>query len=140
MRLPQNSTVFSFNKKRFTKYQPKSEIMKIFETVRNNLKFIGYTDNRYPFTTRQMLLLLQSCLGTFSIGVQLFYYASTSGEYMNCIFMFMVGILAFMSEVSTALKMPTIFIFIRSFENIIGQSELVCLHKLYAYKSMFNSL
>lgn len=97
--------------------------MKIAQIVQKNLASIGYRADLRPFNKQQLWILLERMLILVSLFVYLFHVATTFRQYMDAIFMTTVGILMYISLVSTIAGMETIFILIDEMEQIINESE-----------------
>lgn len=111
----------SMNKKEILSFTP----MKIFQTVQKHLASIGYRANQNPFNLQQLTIIFMGILAIFSQCVYLFFIANTTKEFLDSILMTTIGILVFISNLSTVHKTATIFIFIDSVEKGIHGSMLL---------------
>lgn len=98
--------------------------IEIAQTNKRHLASIGYRANLRPFHTEQLWLLFERLATLFSQIIHMLYVANTARQYMETIFMIFVGILMYISLVSTFIEMPTIFILIGQMEQVINESEL----------------
>ena len=96
--------------------------MKPFQTVKSKLSALGYCANKRPFNRIQLIFLLKSVLANISFGVYLFYVADAPKEFLDSIFMFTVGILILISDISTISKTTIIFEFIAYGEKVANKS------------------
>lgn len=97
--------------------------MKIFQIVQNDLASIGYRANESPLNNDILSYGFKNISFTICGLVYLCRIAETPEEFMDSIFVITVGILVFISFVSTVQKMATIFIFIDETEKFINGSE-----------------
>lgn len=97
--------------------------MKLFESVKSKLARIGYNANQRAFNTEQLIFLLKKALVNTLVGVYLFHVANTPKEFLESIFMFTVGILALIANLSTIYKTATIFKFIEYGEELVNERE-----------------
>lgn len=104
--------------------------MKIAQTTKRYLASMGYRVDLRPFHKHQLWLLFERPFTLFLQLVYVLHVAKTSREYMESIFMLMVGILMYVSLVSTIIKMPTIFILIDDMERVINQSEFFTIYSI----------
>lgn len=98
--------------------------MKIAQTVKMNLISIGYRVDLRPFHIEQLWLLFERMLTLILQFVYFIYGANTPREDMELYFTLFVGILMYISLVSTIIEMPTIFLFIDNIKQVINESEL----------------
>lgn len=98
--------------------------MKLFQTVRKNLTIIGIAEDAQSFNKRLKLISVLGASALFSVYVHLFYVAKTPKEYMNSMFIAMVGSLHVISAISIALKKKTIYSFMNEVEIVIQSSKL----------------
>lgn len=97
--------------------------MKIAQTVKRHLASMGYKVDQRPFHTEQLRLLFERLLTLILQLVHAIHVANTPRQYMETIFMIMVGTSLYISLVSTIVEMPTIFILIDDMEEVINASE-----------------
>lgn len=97
--------------------------MKIFQTVQKHLAAIGYRPNQRPFNGDILRQCVKCVLFTTAQFVYLFYFAKTPAEFINSIFVAAIGVLVFLSFLSTNWKMDIIFIFIEETEEVINGSK-----------------
>lgn len=97
--------------------------MKIAKEVKRNLASIGYRIDQRPFHKEQLWLLFERMLTLLLQFVHALYIANTPREFMETIFMIMVGILMYITLVSTINEMTTIFAVIEDMEQVINESK-----------------
>lgn len=97
--------------------------MKIAQTAKRYLASAGYRVDLRPFHEYQIYLLIERISALVLQLVDVLYIANTSKKYMEAYFMLMVGILMYISLVSTIIEMPTIFTLIDNMERVINGSE-----------------
>lgn len=97
--------------------------MKIFETVQKHLASIGYAVHQSPFNIQQLRIICMGIMTIFMQCVYLFCIANTTKEFMDSILMTTAGILVFISNLSTAHKTATIFIFIERISKVVNESK-----------------
>ena len=99
--------------------------MKIFKTVQKHLASLGYIKNQSSLNIRQLSICFLSIVAIISLSLYLFCFANTQKEFMDSIFMTVSGVLVFISNLSTANKLTTIFIFIDRTEQVINESKFL---------------
>lgn len=100
--------------------QPK---MRIAQTVKRHLASLGYRVDLRPFHKQQVWLLVERMVNVILQVIYVLYVAKTSREYMETYFMIAVGILMYITLVSTIMEMPNIFILIDDMEQVIHESK-----------------
>lgn len=104
--------------------------MKILQTVKKCLALEGYCANRGAFNRLQLWIGFKCIVGLFFQTSYLFFgLPKTPKEYMDSIFMSMVGITVFISFVSTVFKTEKIFEFMEKIEEIVNAREFEMEHK-----------
>lgn len=101
----------------------KTATMKILQTVQTNLAVLGFERNLRPFNKRQMFWFFEGLLSSTTFVIYLLFEASSPKEYMDSIFMIVIGTLMTISHFSMILETETIFVLIDKIENIINASE-----------------
>ena len=97
--------------------------MKFFETAQSKLAEIGYHADKRAFNNEQLAFLLKGVLANIVFGVYFFHVANTPKEFLDSVFMFSVGILVYISSISTISETATIFTLVKSSEMIVNESE-----------------
>lgn len=105
--------------------------MKTFQTVQKCLALEGYSANGSAFNRLQLWVGFKCTLALFAQCAYLFLrLPKTPKEYMDSIFMTTVGILVFISFVSTVFKTAKIFELINKIEMAINESEFTHIFRL----------
>lgn len=98
--------------------------LKIFQIVRQNFVLIYFNADQH-WLSIQILINIVKCILTFVLqSIFLFYVADTPEEVMSSIFMLSVGILVFVSFMSTIRKVADIFHLMDRVEHVVDKSEL----------------
>lgn len=100
---------------------PKSTPMKVFQTVRKNFAAIHFRKDQRWFHLRTLFELFKPIMAIVLQCIYLFYDANTPEELMNSIFMTIVGILVFISLMSTVQKKAEIFFFMDWVQVIVNE-------------------
>lgn len=115
--------------------------MKIFQTVRESFVLIYFSEDRRWFDI-QMLANIVECILVLALQcIYLFHVADTPDELMHSIFYFTVGILVFISFMSTVQQIMDIFILMNKVEKVINKSELAnWMYKIFFLKKIAKKL
>lgn len=97
--------------------------MKIARTAKRYLATMGYRVDLRPFHKQQVWLLVERMLALILQCVYALYVANAPRQYMQSHFINIVGILIYISLVSTIIETPTIFTLIDKMEQVINESE-----------------
>lgn len=98
--------------------------MQIFKTIREHLVAIGFTKSDVGFHTEQVLRTSQGFMAIVLQCIHLLFDVNSTKDYLDSLFTTSVGILVYISYLSTVLKTKKIFMFIHRVEKLIGGSEL----------------
>lgn len=98
------------------------DTIKIFQTAKKQLELSEIYAYKPIFCKQQIFEVVQSIVTISSQCVYLFCVASTTREYMNSIYMTMVGILVFICYLSAIFKKEITFFFIDDLEATINES------------------
>lgn len=101
--------------------------MKIAKTVKRQVASMGYRVDQRSFNTEQLWLLFERMLTLVLQFLDVLYVANNLRQYVESIFMIIVGTLLYVSLVSTIIEMPTIFTLIDDLEHVINESEYFCM-------------
>lgn len=97
--------------------------LKIFESVKRHLASIDLDEDKPRFHRQQVLHVVKSFLALTLQYLYLVFDANTARDYMNSIFMTVVGVAVATSYWSAIFQMTTIYDFIDRYEKIITGSE-----------------
>lgn len=100
----------------------KTNKMKILQRAQANLAVLGFERNVRPFNRRQKFWFIEGLLSFNAFFVYLLLGASSTKEYMESIFMIVIGTLIIISHFSIILKTETIFVLIDELEGIVNAS------------------
>lgn len=98
--------------------------MKILQSVLKDLASMGYRANQSPFNIDTLVESLKYIMFITCECVYLCRFAGAPKDLAYSVIMATIGIVIFISFISTVLKMGIIFTFINGLEQIINDSEL----------------
>lgn len=107
--------------------------MKLFQTVQNNLKLLGYIRNHdgyryYPFSLRHLKTTAAFVFGLISIFVYAIYSTNSSREYMDSFYLLTVSFSILISFTTTTFKMTKLFNYIDNCEKLCNESKYDCVN------------
>lgn len=98
--------------------------MKMFQNVKENLASIDFASNRHWYDFIILFHIVKCILALALQFAYLFCVAETPEEVMISIFTTAVGVLVFISYLSTASKMADIFSVIEKIQRIVNKRKL----------------
>lgn len=103
--------------------------MKVFQTVQNNLRLLGYVRNHYgcryyPFGGRNLIATLLFSFGTISISTFAIHTAENPAEFLDAFYVVSVLLSILASHTINTINMAQLFEFIGNCEKICNERKL----------------